>query len=133
MDNPFMLGSVWGVQAGWNATTQDRPSSPDGQDDDFDLVLNQMGFANYKVIGRDDQSEVPDFLDSNHKVTNEGLIQATDLSDVTGIGAQTVQNLRERFADIIPTSIPVFPSGEWEKAVNDGWYRAVAPNVDPNS
>ena len=42
-------------------------------------------------------------------------------------------DLRERFADIIPTSIPVFPSGEWEKAVNDGWYRAVAPNVDPNS
>ncbi|MGB3338770.1 MAG: extracellular solute-binding protein [Devosia sp.] len=41
--------------------------------------------------------------------------------------------LRERFADIIPTTIPTFPGGAWETAVNDGWYRAVAPNVDPAS
>ena len=27
-------------------------------------------------------------------------------------------------------AIPVFPGGDWEKAINDGWYRNVAPNVD---
>ena len=33
-ENPFTLGAVWGIQAGWNATTQDRP-----RDDSFDLAL----------------------------------------------------------------------------------------------
>jgi putative spermidine/putrescine transport system substrate-binding protein len=42
-------------------------------------------------------------------------------------------DLRAKFKDIIPTSIPVFPGGAWEKAVNDGWYRNVAPNVDRNA
>jgi len=37
-DNPFTLGAVWGIQAGWNATTQDRPAST-GKDDDFDLAV----------------------------------------------------------------------------------------------
>jgi putative spermidine/putrescine transport system substrate-binding protein len=41
--------------------------------------------------------------------------------------------LREQFAAIIPTTVPRFPPGDWETAVNDGWYRAVAPNVDPAS
>ncbi len=41
--------------------------------------------------------------------------------------------LREKFADIIPASIPIFPAGAWEAAVNDGWYRNVAPNVDRKS
>ena len=35
--------------------------------------------------------------------------------------------------DVIPASIPVFPGGDWEKAINANWYRAVAPNVDPNA
>ena len=29
-----------------------------------------------------------------------------------------------------PTTIPIFPGGDWEVAINDGWYRNVAPNVD---
>lgn len=41
--------------------------------------------------------------------------------------------LRERFADIVPNSIPTFPSGQWEAAINDGWYRNVAPNVSRDS
>ncbi len=41
--------------------------------------------------------------------------------------------LRERFADIVPQTIPTFPGGQWESAINDGWYRNVAPNVDRNS
>ena len=40
------------------------------------------------------------------------------------------QDLREKYKDVIPTTIPTFPGGDWEKAINDGWYRNVAPNVD---
>jgi len=42
-------------------------------------------------------------------------------------------DLREKFKDIVPKSIPVFPGGDWTSAVNDGWYRTVAPNVDRNA
>ena len=38
--------------------------------------------------------------------------------------------LHDKYKDLIPTSIPVFPGGDWDKAINDGWYRNVAPNVD---
>ena len=37
--------------------------------------------------------------------------------------------LRKKYADVVPASIPTFPSGNWQKAVNDGWYRTVAPNI----
>lgn len=39
------------------------------------------------------------------------------------------QALHDKYADVIPSSIPTFPSGEWTKAVQDGWYRNVAPNI----
>ncbi|MDF2799222.1 MAG: transporter substrate-binding protein [Devosia sp.] len=58
----------------------------------------------------------------------------TELGGFPGVSWDYISpELRERFADIIPTTIPNFPSGDWEKAINDGWYRAVAPNVDPAS
>lgn len=58
----------------------------------------------------------------------------TELGGFPGVSWDHVSpELRERFADIIPESIPTFPGGDWETAVNDGWYRAVAPNVDPAS
>jgi putative spermidine/putrescine transport system substrate-binding protein len=58
----------------------------------------------------------------------------TELGGYPGVSWDYVTpELRERFADIIPTSIPTFAGGKWETAINDGWYRAVAPNVDPNS
>jgi len=58
----------------------------------------------------------------------------TELGGYPGVSWDYVSaELREKFADIIPTTIPVFPGGKWETAVNDGWYRAVAPNVDPAS
>ena len=58
----------------------------------------------------------------------------TELGGFPGVSWDHVSaELREKFADIVPTSIPTFPGGDWEKAVNDGWYRAVAPNVDPAS
>lgn len=58
----------------------------------------------------------------------------TELGGFPGVSWEHVSpELREKFADIIPTTIPTFPGGDWEKAINDGWYRAVAPNVDPAS
>ena len=38
-------------------------------------------------------------------------------------------DLQEKYADVVPTSIPTFPGGDWGAAVSDGWYRTVAPNV----
>jgi putative spermidine/putrescine transport system substrate-binding protein len=58
----------------------------------------------------------------------------TELGGFPGVSWDYVSaDLRTKFADIIPASIPNFPSGKWETAINDGWYRAVAPNVDPAS
>jgi putative spermidine/putrescine transport system substrate-binding protein len=37
--------------------------------------------------------------------------------------------LREKYAAVVPASIPTFPGGDWGAAVSDGWYRNVAPNV----
>lgn len=58
----------------------------------------------------------------------------TELGGFPGVSWDYVApELREKFADIIPQTIPTFPGGNWETAINDGWYRAVAPNVDPAS
>jgi putative spermidine/putrescine transport system substrate-binding protein len=58
----------------------------------------------------------------------------TELGGFPGVSWDHVSaELREKFKDVIPASIPVFPGGDWEKAINDGWYRNVAPNVDRNS
>jgi len=61
-------------------------------------------------------------------------IQSAILTELGGFPGVSWDNidpaLHDKFKDIVPTSIPVFPSGDWEKAVNDGWYRNVAPNID---
>lgn len=58
----------------------------------------------------------------------------TELGGFPGVSWDYVSaDLRERFADIIPQTIPTFPGGPWEAAINDGWYRNVAPNVDRNA
>lgn len=58
----------------------------------------------------------------------------TELGGFPGVSWDYIDpELRERFADIVPKTIPTFPSGEWEAAINDGWYRNVAPNVDRDS
>lgn len=55
----------------------------------------------------------------------------TELGGFPGVSWDYVSaELREKFKDVIPASIPTFPGGDWEKAINDGWYRIVAPNVD---
>jgi putative spermidine/putrescine transport system substrate-binding protein len=61
-------------------------------------------------------------------------VQSSVLSELGGFPGVSwdyvSQDLREKYADVIPTTIPSFPGGDWEKAINDGWYRNVAPNVD---
>ena len=58
----------------------------------------------------------------------------TELGGFPGVSWEHISpELRERFADIVPQTIPTFPGGAWEAAINDGWYRNVAPNVDRNS
>ncbi len=58
----------------------------------------------------------------------------TELGGFPGVSWDYISaDLREKFKDVIPASIPVFPGGAWEKAINENWYRAVAPNVDPAS
>lgn len=55
----------------------------------------------------------------------------TELGGFPGVSWDHVSaELRERFAAIVPLTIPTFPGGAWEAAINDGWYRNVAPNVD---
>ncbi|MFC4063370.1 lysyl oxidase family protein [Actinoplanes subglobosus] len=39
--NPFTLGAVWGVQAGWNSSVPDRPFSDGRGDDGFDLPVGR--------------------------------------------------------------------------------------------
>jgi putative spermidine/putrescine transport system substrate-binding protein len=58
----------------------------------------------------------------------------TDLGGFPGVSWDYVAaDLREKYKDLVPTSIPVFPGGPWEKAINEQWYREVAPNEDPNA
>lgn len=58
----------------------------------------------------------------------------TELGGFPGVSWDYISaDLREKFKDVIPASIPVFPGGDWEKAINENWYRTVAPNVDPAS
>lgn len=58
----------------------------------------------------------------------------SELGGFPGVSWEYVdQDLRQKYADVIPTTIPSFPGGDWERAINDGWYRNVAPNVDRNS
>jgi len=55
----------------------------------------------------------------------------TELGGFPGVSWDYVApDLKAKFANLIPTSIPVYPGGDWDKATSDGWYRNVAPNVD---
>jgi putative spermidine/putrescine transport system substrate-binding protein len=64
-------------------------------------------------------------------------IQSAVLTELGGFPGVSWDNidpaLREQFADVIPVTIPQFPGGDWDKAVNENWYRVVAPGTDPNA
>lgn len=81
-------------------------------------------------VNKDAALKLADFI-----LTEE--IQSAVLSELGGFPGVSwdyvSQDLREKYADVIPTTIPTFPGGDWEKAINDGWYRNVAPHVDRNS
>lgn len=78
-------------------------------------------------VNKDAALKLADFV-----LTEE--IQSAVLTELGGFPGVSWDNvapeLRDKFKDVIPNSIPVFPGGDWEKAINDGWYRNVAPNID---
>ena len=70
---------------------------------------------------------------ANMVLTDE--VQAAIVKDLGGFPAVALdrmpKDLQAELADVIPNSIPVFPEGDWESALNDGWYRNVAPTLNP--
>jgi putative spermidine/putrescine transport system substrate-binding protein len=62
------------------------------------------------------------------KEMQEAII--TEIGGFPGISWDHLSDeLRQKYADVIPATIPTFPSGDWESTVNDGWYRNVAPGI----
>lgn len=58
----------------------------------------------------------------------------TDLGGFPGVSWDYIsKELYEKFKDVVPSSIPTFPGGDWGAAISDGWYRNVAPTVDRNA
>ena len=92
------------------------------------------GFTNSAIptngVNKDAALKLIDFV-----LTPE--IQSAVLTELGGFPGVSWDNLapdlQAKYKDVVPTSIPVFPSGDWEKAINDGWYRNVAPNIDRNA
>ena len=64
-------------------------------------------------------------------------IQTSVVQDIGGFPAirweLLSQDLQQEFTNVVTDRVPVFPGGEWEAAMNDGWYSNVAPNVDRDS
>jgi putative spermidine/putrescine transport system substrate-binding protein len=55
----------------------------------------------------------------------------TELGGFPGVSWDNIApDLREKYKDVVPASIPKWPGGDWDKNMKDGWYRNVAPNVD---
>ncbi len=58
----------------------------------------------------------------------------TELGGFPGVSWDYVsKELHDKYADVIPSTIPTWPGGDWDKNMKDGWYRNVAPNVDRNA
>jgi putative spermidine/putrescine transport system substrate-binding protein len=58
----------------------------------------------------------------------------TELGGFPGVSWDYVsKELHDKYKDVIPTTIPTWPGGDWDKNMKDGWYRNVAPNVDRNA
>ena len=53
-----------------------------------------------------------------------------EIGGFPGIGWEHLPpELKAEYIDVIPVSIPTFPSGDWQTAKNDGWYKNVATNL----
>ncbi len=77
-------------------------------------------------------------LDGAMKLANFMLSKDMQVSCVKEIGgfpgidwSNLPPELKTEYIDVIPVSIPTFPSGDWSKAMNDGWYKNVATNITP--
>ena len=56
---------------------------------------------------------------------------APELGGFPGVSWDYVsKELHDKYASVIPATIPTWPGGDWDKNMKDGWYRNVAPNVD---
>ena len=68
---------------------------------------------------------------ANFMLTPEA--QTSCVKDIGGFPGISWDNLpadlKAEYIDVIPVSIPTFPSGDWSKAKNDGWYKNVATNL----
>jgi len=54
----------------------------------------------------------------------------TELGGFPGVSWDNIsKELYAKYKDLVPKTIPSFPGGDWDSAINDGWYRNVAPNV----
>jgi hypothetical protein len=93
--NPFILGSVWGIQAGWNATTESMPRwDPSTEEPEFDLppgrysatVALTAGYRDYFQIPAEDAT-----IDLNVTVVNvdwgaDGLARARAVNRAAAVG-----------------------------------------------
>jgi putative spermidine/putrescine transport system substrate-binding protein len=77
-------------------------------------------------------------LDGAMKLANFILSTEMQISCVREIGgfpgidwSHLPPELKAEYIDVIPVSIPTFPSGDWNKAMNAGWYKHVATNIVP--
>ncbi|OWW04852.1 ABC transporter substrate-binding protein [Rhizobium sp. R72] len=62
------------------------------------------------------------------KEMQEAII--TEIGGFPGVSWNHISDeLRQKYADVIPATIPTFPAGDWETTINDGWYRNVAPGI----
>lgn len=99
------------------------------------LQLSDVGFpGNFAHItvptngkNKDQAIKLADFILSQE-------IQSKIITELGGFPGVSWDNvapeLHDKYKDLIPTSIPVWPGGDWDKNMKDGWYRNVAPNVD---
>jgi putative spermidine/putrescine transport system substrate-binding protein len=60
-------------------------------------------------------------------------VQQSVIEDIGGFPAVSwtmlPEELQQKFTSVIATEVPNFPGGDWETAMNDGWYKTVAPNI----
>jgi putative spermidine/putrescine transport system substrate-binding protein len=68
---------------------------------------------------------------ANFMLSPEAQISCVrEIGGFPGIGWEHLPaELKAEYIDVIPVSIPTFPSGDWQTAKNDGWYKNVATNI----
>ncbi len=86
------------------------------------------GFSRMTVLSNGANKDAPLKLASFllTKEIQEAII--TEIGGFPGVSWDHISDeLRKKYADVIPATIPTFPGGDWE--TNDGWYGNVAPGI----